>query len=206
MLSDSIASTSFSNPLPVDEDSEDFEILLLIIVGRGEEASKRVKTWAQAEMLYEMSNKYQVDSQRPWFSRICAQCAPQKTWEALFLACNASPMEMDIIRSAIEGFDENYMDDPCDPTYFKEMRYDAEGPKCWSTIRIDNITTEFGLKLGHLGLLAYGHTFASIETTDPATCTEEESWPDYACRFVNHAKGVEAARDLVSVVQLISRC
>jgi hypothetical protein len=41
MLSDSIASTSLVNPLPVDEDSEDFEILLLDIDGRGEEALRR---------------------------------------------------------------------------------------------------------------------------------------------------------------------
>jgi hypothetical protein len=219
MLSDSIASTSLMNPLPVDELSGDFEILLLIIVGHGEEALKRVDTWNQAKILYGLSNKYQVDSQRPWFSRICAQWAWEKPWDALFLACNATPMETDIIRSAIsEGFAEAEADEIFDPAYFKEMKYDSDsdfdsesdsdshGGRCWSTIRIGNITTEFGLKLGHLGLLAYAHTFASIKNTDPSTCADDESYDDYARRFVDNAKAVEEARDIVSVEGLISRC
>jgi hypothetical protein len=142
MLTDSVASTSLDNPLPVDEDSKDFEILLLITVGRGEEAFKRVTTWKQAEKLYRMGDKYQIDAPRPWFSRLCAQCAPDKPWDALFLACNVSPIDAEIIRSAIsEGFREIGIPALCDPRYFKEMRETDDGDRCSSTIRIDNITT-----------------------------------------------------------------
>jgi hypothetical protein len=142
MLNDSVSSTSVDNPLPVDEDSKDFEILLLIIVGRGEEASKRVTTWDQAEKIYRLGDKYQIDGPRLWFSRICVQCAGEKPWDALFLACNVSPMDTDIIRQAItQGFDDFEMDELCDSRYFEKMKTDEDGRKCWATLRISNVTT-----------------------------------------------------------------
>jgi hypothetical protein len=206
MLNDSGASTSLDNPLPVDEDSKDFEILLHVIVGRGEEVSKSVMTWDQAERLYRMAEKYQVDSQRPWFSRMCARCACKKPWDALSLACNTSPMDTDIIREAVsEGIPEFGIEEDYHPRYFKEERYD-EGEKCWSMIQIANITPEFGLKLGLLGLVSYGQTFASIKTVAGSVTTfdeyhqsrEEHSWADFAQDFVRNAREVEEARGVVS--------
>jgi hypothetical protein len=103
---DSSLSSDIDVAIPVDESSGDFEIILLIIHGRAPEVLPRVATWKQAEDLYAISVKYQLDGHRPWFSRICRDNAPQEPWEAIFLACNQSPVDTDLIEVAIaDGFD-----------------------------------------------------------------------------------------------------
>jgi hypothetical protein len=205
MLADSVASTSIDNPVPVDEDSKDFEILLLVIVGRGEEATKRVTTWNQAEKLYRMGDKYQIDGPRLWFSRICAKCAAEDPWEAIFLACNTSPMDTDIIKSAIaEGFSGN-LTKVCDSRYFKKMETTAAGTRCCSTFEVANVTTLFGFKLGLSGLLAYRLTFPgnSLTTAAPGEATTR-TWENLAQQFVRNVKVVESIRTTVCLQYLFS--
>jgi hypothetical protein len=202
MLSTSAASTSLDNPFSVDESSQDFEIVLLIIVGKGEEASKRVTSWTQAENLYRIGKKYRIDSQRHWFSRMCAQSAAQEPWEALFLACNVSPMDTDIIKPAIaEGFQRHTVDKICDPRYFQKMQRSPAGNRCWSTMQISNITTLFGFRLGLPGLLAYRHTLSTIlstSTSNASTDYQVRTWESIAQEFVRNVEAVEKARDNVS--------
>jgi hypothetical protein len=201
MLSDSVSSISLDNPLPIDEDSKDFEILLLIVVGRGEEAAKRVTTWNHAEKLYRRGEKYQIDGPRPWFSRLCTQCAFEKPWDALFLACNVSPMDTDIIRQAISiGFPDRGVSTIGETRYFKKIQSTDGGSTCWSTIRPTNFTTLLGLRLGLLGLLAYGHTFADNKTAAASSPAVNSSnvWQGLAQSFVLNVKAVEKVRDAVS--------
>lgn len=129
-----------------------------------------------------MANKYQIDIL--WFSRICTRCAPENPWDALFLACNVSPMDTDIIREAIsEGFRKVGVATLCDPRYFEKMNNTADNRRCWSIMDIGNITTHFGLKLGLLGLLAYRRTFAGIKMPSAATSScEWETWHENTFR------------------------
>jgi hypothetical protein len=146
-----------------------------------------------------MGEKYQIDGPRPWFSRLCTQCAFEKPWDALFLACNASPMDTEIIRQAIRGFPIVGRDKICEPRYFKETKSATDGSRCWSTIHTTNIKPELGFKLGLPGLLAYGDTFATIRNGCGTT------WQTYAEDFIDNAKAVEEARDVVSSEQLFDR-
>lgn len=82
MLNDSVASTTLGNPLPIDETSTDFEIMLLIMTGRAQETVSGATSWSQAQRLLDMSIKYQLDGHRHWFSDICQANAAEEPWEA----------------------------------------------------------------------------------------------------------------------------
>jgi hypothetical protein len=137
---------------------------------------------------------------------MCAQHAAEKPWEALFLACNVTPMDTDIIRTAIsEGFRKADIDEICDPLYFKKMKINSDNHRCWSTIKTSNVSTLLGLKLGLLGLLAYGHTFTNIDSKSASSSSTPcgNSWDKYAREFVANARAVEKAQNVVSIRQLL---
>jgi hypothetical protein len=105
MLDDSISSFSNDNPLPMYENSVDLEIVLTTITGRAQHILHQIKTWSQAKTLHDIADKYQLDAHRPWFSQICRRNAVQEPWEAIFLATNQSPMDTDLIHTALaDGF------------------------------------------------------------------------------------------------------
>lgn len=162
MLSDSIASTSLQNPLPVDERACDFEIMLLIIIGRPEEGISRVSDWDQSARLYHLVSKYQLEGHRLWFLQICRQHIAEEPWEALFLACNQSPIDIEIIGATIsEGILKATASKVCDARYFEvteeTIQYRNFKKSKGKVLDSSNVTVLLGLKLGHAGLIAYPH-------------------------------------------------
>jgi hypothetical protein len=122
MLNGSAAPTSIDSPLSVDEHSEDFEIMLLILNGRGDEVMDRAKTWEYSAKLYGLVDKYRIEGHRYWFSQICRSQAAKAPWEAIFLACKQSPVDTTIIGPAIaEGFATRLFSEVCDPSYFTNL-------------------------------------------------------------------------------------
>jgi hypothetical protein len=156
MLSNSLASSSLKNPLPVDENACDFEIMLLIIIGRPEEGICRVTDWDQSARLYHLVSKYRLEGHRLWFSQICRQQVAKEPWEALFLACNQSPMDISLAASAIsEGFPKAAEGKLCDTTYFnatQEYVHNSLVKKSrGKVLDSSNVSVLLGLKLGMLG-------------------------------------------------------
>lgn len=78
MLRNSVSSSTGDDPLLVDENSVDFEIILSIMTGHAQDVLPRVNTWNQAKTLYEIADKYQLDAHRPWFSLICRNNASRE--------------------------------------------------------------------------------------------------------------------------------
>lgn len=199
MFSDSVPSSNMDNPLPIDDDSTDLKIMLLIITSKPREAISRVTTWKQAKTLYDMADKYQLDTHRPWFSIICRNNATQQPWEAIFLACNQSPMDTDLIHTAIaDGFSQRSFEEICSTSYFAEIKKESSGTNCWSTLRTSNTTFAFGVKLGLFGLMAYNFTFRTIEhapdTSPYGKGTGECRWQPWADKFVENVRAIEAKR------------
>lgn len=200
MLGDSISSSSMDNPLPVDDNSVEFEIMLHIITGRPQGVVSRVETWELARILYDLADKYQLDAHRPWFSQICRNHASQEPWEAIFLSTNHSPMDQLLVRSAItDGFKKHGIDGLFNPAYFKEIKYDPAGNKCWSTFRASNTTIAFGTRLGLSGLMAYNLTFGTIK--NPSGMAQHgtnrkciNKWHLWADEFVQNIRDIESQR------------
>lgn len=197
MLSDSIPSITIDNPLPVEEGSVDFEIMLLIITGYPQEVLGRVKSWNQAERLYRLVDKYQLEGHGPWFSELCRPHADEQPWEALFLACNQVLADATIIRAAIsEGFFRAPTSVVCNKAYFKctSTRFNDEDEGSGMvttkhrTLDSSNITIALGMKLGFKGLLAYNLTFASL-----AAAGYGADWVRLAERFITNIRQIEKA-------------
>lgn len=204
----SIPSITVANPLPIEEGSVDFEIMLLIITGHPQEVLGRVKTWSQAERLYRLVDKYQLEGHRPWFSELCRANADEQPWEALFLACNQGHADATIIRAAIaEGFFRGPTSVVCNKAYFEctstrfnegtstRLNEDAAASGMITTkhrtLDSSNITIALGLKLGFKGLLAYNLTFASL-----AAAGYGADWLRLAERFIAAIRKIEkASRD-----------
>jgi hypothetical protein len=195
MLSNSIASTSLENPLPVDENACDFEIMLLILIGKPYDAIYRAKGWEHSARLYRLVGKYQLEGHRHWFSQICGQHAAEDPWEALFLACDQSPIDTAIAGHAIgEGFARPWNAKLWDPKYFEETagyalsRSSGKPPTKGQLLDTSNVSILLGRKLGHSGLLAYTRTFTGLASTHITI-----DWDTMAQRFVRHVKAIEKA-------------
>jgi hypothetical protein len=190
MLNDSMASTTLENPLPIDETSADFEIMLLVITGRTQEAVTRVSNWSQAQRLLDMSVKYQLDGHRHCFSLICRARASDDPWEAVFLACNQHPCDLDLLRDAILCMEEQTTDLLFKPAYFLTIAT-SHGRPCQSNFRTANIRIAFGLRLGVRGVLGY-NTAARAMKFESTTATDAVlSYNQWAHEFVKGMKWVE---------------
>lgn len=206
MLIDSVPSSSLANPLPLAEDSVDLEIMFSIMTGRAQEVLGRPSNWKQAARLYRLVDKYQMDLLRPWFAQMCCAHATEEPWEALFLACNQSPMETHIIKTAItEGFEKHDAGELYNESYFKTFRTTTDGVHCWSTIRASNTTFLFGLKLGIRGFLAYTATFDRIRSVVDGDDDGMYSWNELGDHFVQNAIAVQQANETGTSRQL-SHC
>lgn len=183
------------NPLPLDEDSIDLEVMFSIITGHAHDVTDRAKGWEHAERLYRLVNKYQLENHRPWFSQICRTHAAEEPWQALFLACNQYPMDYDLIKSAILGFGNKSSAEIWRDSYFRNQNTDADGVKCWSILQPGNITILFGQKLGFRGLIAYNLSFDSIKTA-AAGVASDSAWTVRADLFVANATAVDKANGI----------
>lgn len=193
MLSDSASSSSIDNPLPLNEDSSDLEVMFCIITGRAYDAMDSAKDWKHAERLYRLIGKYQLESHRPWFSQMCRTHAAEEPWQALFLACNQYPMDYDLIKTAIVAFDKKKQTEIASDLYFRKQKTTAQGDKCWSTMRPGNITILLGQQLGFRGLLAYDLTFDGIKNVAPGVAVTHNPWIARAESFISNAKAIEKA-------------
>jgi hypothetical protein len=205
MLNGSAAPTSIDSPLSVDEHSEDFEIMLLILNGRGDEVMDRAKTWEYSAKLYGLVDKYRIEGHRYWFSQICRSQAAKASWEAIFLACKQSPVDTTIIGPAIaEGFATRLFSEVCDPSYFTNLHAehgayssfknpnsypDGRGKHKHWVLDAGNISILLGRCLGHTGLLAYTLTFSGL-----ASCPVDKypDWNSLSQRFIRNVLAIEA--------------
>jgi hypothetical protein len=191
MLHDSVTSSSIDNPLPLDENSDDLEIMFSIMTGCQQDVMDRSEDWAQAERLYRLVDKYQIDGLRHWFAQICCIHAAEEPWGALFLACNQSPMETSIIKTAIsQGFEGQGASGLCVNAHFKTIKPNDDGTVSWATINSSNITFLFGIRLGHRGVLAYNATFHDVLGVDPVE-NRLTSWREDGDTFVQHAIAIQ---------------
>jgi hypothetical protein len=198
MFCDSVPSTTVKDPLPVEENACDFDMMLSIITGKPELAIHRAINWEHAARLYRLVDKYQLEGHRYWFSKICGQHASEEPWEALFLACNRSPIDTTIARHAIsEGFAMQGNDKKlCDPRYFDRptttVRISGYGNKEVSykekVLDASNASILLGRKLGPSGYMAYTRTFSGLA----ATYTTPD-WDAMAQRFVRNVDAIEAS-------------
>jgi hypothetical protein len=194
MLSDSVSSSSMDNPLPLDEDSVDLEVMFAIITGHAHDVMDRAKDWKHAERLYRLVGKYQLENHRPWFSQICREHAAEEPWQALFLACNTYPMDYDLIKSAILGFGIKSRDVIWSDLYFRKQNTGPNGTASWSIMQPGNVTILLGQKLGFRGLLAYNLTFDGITNAAPGGTAESSNfWMTRADLFIANAKAIEKA-------------
>lgn len=192
MLNDSVPSSSIDNPLPLEEESIDLEIMFTVMTGRTHGLPPRAANWAQAARLYQLVDKYQVDGYRPWSSLICRAHATEEPWEALFLACNQTPADYDMIRTAIgQGFAKLDRTIRCSELHFKTMLTALDGTRCSSTMRASNMHFASGMRLGLRGLLAYNATFYNITTGGDAKVT---TWLEFGDRFVGHMIAIDQAK------------
>lgn len=191
MLENSTASINDQEPLHLDENSQNFEILLAVIAGQAPEVLQRVIDWKHSVHLLQLADKYQLDGHRPWFSKMCRIRPSSDAWYPLLLACHQSPIDTDIIHTAISfWFPLHPLEAICNPDCFTKMEQTSDGSNSWSTLRPANISATFGLKLGLRGLLAYNFTFAGI-------CQLRESkivWSYWAKKFFSSVNAVESAR------------
>jgi hypothetical protein len=102
MLCGSTASSSVNDPLPINEKSSYFRIMMMIVTGRPEDAINEPRCWSHAEKLYRMMDKYQLDGHQPWFSQMCGRWVKEDPLAALFLACNRPCIDTTLARYAIE--------------------------------------------------------------------------------------------------------
>jgi hypothetical protein len=109
-------------------------------------------------------------------------------WEALFLACNQSPMDKSIIRASIAKAFRNKQDAAlCDTRYLKHdtvwngSRHTSE--KVY-VLDSSNTTVALGFKLGLKGFLAYHQTFQTCQLSAP-------SWYSLAEQFIENAIAIE---------------
>lgn len=190
MLSSSTPSSSDEDPLPISEPSNDFEIMLLIITGRPNDAVNQPLTWHRAAGLYRMMDKYQLDGHQPWFSDMCGRYVNEEPIEGLFLACNRPCIDTTLARYAItDGIPKKTA------AQLYNKRYFLSG--CWSdstsgssstpypVLAPTNMKAKFGLRLGFKGLLAYNLTFAKLKTTPIP------DWHNLAIKFVANARLIE---------------
>lgn len=196
MLSGSTASSSANDPLPIDEKSSYFRIMLMIVTGRPEDAINEPRCWSHAQKLYQMMDKYQLDGHQPWFSHMCGRWVKEDPLAALFLACNRPCIDTTPARYAIE---DGMSAKPCAELYDKRyFRSDWENITARWILAPPNMTLEFGLRLGFKGLLAYNLTFADIRDYNPersvAAKMEDKSapkWRELALRFVENARQID---------------
>jgi hypothetical protein len=177
--------------------SADLKIVLYIITGRGKEVLNEAENWDHAQDLYAAMDCYKLHNYRPWFSAICRTRAWQDPWDAIFIACNESPFDEDLLMHAMtKGFEKQPFSTICNPIYYEEIMTSNTGRECWKTLVASNIKPLLGLRLGVRGLMAYHTTFMAIWIKD----TEKISWHDFAVTFVQRMREIEAAHKSVSNV------
>ncbi|KAJ9101022.1 hypothetical protein QFC20_005306 [Naganishia adeliensis] len=211
MLTSSTPSSSQENPLPIDEDSNVFITVLLIVTGHAQEAIAGPDDWTQAKKLYLIMQKYQLDIHQAWFSEMCSRRVIEKPLEALFLACNQPYIDTTLARAAIcDGMANSSPAKLFDKSYFvhetsQYSGYPMDSPS--NPFKLDllntrNTTIKFGIKLGFKGLLAYNATFTTVSSSTPTTSA---TWYDLAAKFVTNVRQVERdMQDAVSAYLLLA--
>ncbi|KAJ9101842.1 hypothetical protein QFC21_003182 [Naganishia friedmannii] len=185
MLSSSTPSSSNDHPISLDEDCDDFNIMLLIITGRPYDAIHETQSWKQAARLYRMMDKYQLDGHQPWFSEMCGLWVNVNPLEALFLAYNRPCIDTILARYAIADGIANMSAEALDivgERYFLNIWLPG---KSNISLAPSNMTVKFGLRLGFKRLLAYCLTFANLQKN------AAPDWNALAVRFVANARLIE---------------
>jgi hypothetical protein len=137
-----------------------------------------------------MSVKYQLDGHRHCFSLICRARATEAPWEAVFVACNQQPADLDLLRDAILGMEKL----PPSVVFTKTHFYHIDMPNgrpSPSTFRTANIKVAFGLKLGVRGILAYNIASRHLNLESALTVDVAFSFKYWAIEFVEGMKYVE---------------
>jgi hypothetical protein len=187
--------TTRDKPLLVAENSTDLEIILLIITGLGPCVVYRATNWKHAQRLFAIMESYKLYAYHPWFSQICRAHVREEPWEAIFLACNQSPFDKDLIMAAmVEGFRHQPFSLICKPSYYKKTNITGADSECWSALTATNIKPLFGMKLGLRGVMAYHSTFEAIS---PLPGYKTFPWYSWADKFVRSMSDMEAVYETV---------
>lgn len=199
MLCDSKPSTSESNPLPIAESSEDWNIVSLIICGRAHYTTSLHRSWSQVARLYEISKKYQFDSYQPWFTEMCLNWLHESPLDALALACNQPEIDEVLAQHAILALwrvDHNALYQ-ANPVYFRgpafSPTYHTFSPddlKRW-LLDVNNVTLKLGVALGYKGSLAYSFAFAGLGAGVAGRVDSLEDWQAQATKFMFAIKEIE---------------
>jgi hypothetical protein len=213
MLSSSLSSSNEDHPLPIDEDSNNFITVLLIVTGHPQEAILRPENWPQAKKLYLVMQKYQLDIHQTWFSEMCSRFVVEQPLDALFLACNQPYIDTTLAKAAIsDGLANSSPAQLFNRDYFVHEITQLSGYPLDSTsnpFKLDllntrNTTIKFGIRLGFKGSLAYNATFTNVSASTPTTTS---TWYELAAKFVANAKQVEREmQDAVSTHFHVADC
>ena len=203
MLSDSKPSTSAKDPLPLTENSEDWDIVLLVITGRMNELDYRHNSWTQAARLYQIARKYQLDSHRPWFTDICNFWLHESPIDALVLACNGPEIDLRMSQHAIESLWRVNPDDLYygNPQFFRSASFRSPTAMLYpfatssdlkrALLDASNVSLRFGIALGYKASLAYHQAFASLAAGPWGKPETAHEWQCVAIRFLNAVHDVE---------------
>ncbi|KAI5452765.1 hypothetical protein NCC49_000511 [Naganishia albida] len=156
MLSHSSPSSSDTRPLPISESSEDFSLMLSIIAGDPTTAITQCLSWAQAERLYRMMQKYQLDRHQPWFTKMCCAWVAEDPLKALILACTHATFDEELALAAIaNGLATKTSEDLFHASYFLRNKFEQSPSFRNAFLLLPSNTTirlHFELGLGIVGV------------------------------------------------------
>jgi hypothetical protein len=163
--------------------------MLSIIAGDPTTAVARCTGWSQAERLYRMMQKDQLDRQQPWFTKICCAWVVEDPVRALVVACTHAVFDEELAVAAItNGLGAKTSEELVNPTYFSRDKIE-HSPSFRNAFLLlpSNTTIRLHLELGFKGSLAYNRTIVQLSAGIP-------DWRALARRFVEVVREIEGER------------
>ncbi|KAJ9101848.1 hypothetical protein QFC21_003188 [Naganishia friedmannii] len=185
LLSHMAAPSTYRNPVVIKETAKDFEAILFIIIGNHRRVLNQERSVRDADRLYHLVDKYQLDAHRHWFSEIYGTQASLDglgvAIAALFAACEGPIIDENLaIRAIRDGFSHTT------PKRFNAQFcfLDTRSRLAGELLAPNNLTLAFRKKLGFKGLMAFTQTFANLPQANP-------NWEALAFAFVENVKRIE---------------
>ncbi|KAJ9116897.1 hypothetical protein QFC22_004554 [Naganishia vaughanmartiniae] len=185
MVLKSTAPSPYRNPIAINETAKDFETILFIITGRGQRVLNQDRNVRDADRLYHLAAKYQLNAHRHWFSELYGNQASLDglgvAIAALFGACKGPVIDEHLaIRAIRDGFSHTTSRRFNAKFCFLDTRSRLPG----ELLAPNNLTLAFRKKLGFKGLMAFTHTFAKLPQANP-------DWEALAFAFVGNVRLLE---------------
>lgn len=180
-----MAVSNYRNPIAINEPSNDFEAMLFIITGNHQRVLNSERTVRDADRLYHLVDKYQLNAHRHWFSEMYGNQASLDgvgvAIAALFAACEGPVIDETLaIRAIRDGFSRTTSKRWNAEFCFLDTRSRLAG----ELLAPNNLTLAFRKKLGFKGLMAFTHTFTNLPQANP-------DWEALAFAFVENVRLIE---------------